>query len=137
MPTNFTPALGTDILQKITSRKWKVVYEYRNHCNPDDFQPIEDVFAQEVESLKEGPRYHIYPAEIPFEIFINGVINETLQIPRVIIGGKYRLVFGFGIRGDHCYFVTNIDTQMRTADREPKSYNYMLDALDTLDEFCL
>ena len=113
------------------------MYEYRNHGNSGEFQPIEEVFGQVVDSLKDGPRYHIYPAEIPFDVFINGVINDTLQIPSVTINGESRLVFGFGIRDDHCYFITNIDVQMRTADREPKSYEYMLDALDTLDEFTL
>ena len=137
MPIRFTPELGAEILEMIHSRNWKVVYENRNHGNPDDFQPIEEIFEQEVSELFDGPRYHIYPAQISFDVFIGGVVRDTLQMPRVIVDDESRLVFGFGIRDDHCFFVTNLGIEMRTADRGQKSYEFMLEALDTLQSFSL
>jgi hypothetical protein len=137
MPISFTPELGSEILEKIHQKRWKVIYEYRNHGNPNDFQPIEEIFDQEADILEAGPRYHVYPAGIPFGIFIKGVVDETLQVPRVTIGGESRILYGFGIRDDHCYFVTNLTIDVRSADRGPKEYQFMLDALDTLEEFSL
>lgn len=137
MATLFTPELGTRILQKIHSKNWKVIYEHRNYGKPENFQPIEEIFGQVADTLDYKPRYHVYPASIPFETFINGVINETLQVPRVTINGESRIVFGFGIREDHCFFVTNTTIDMQSADRETKDYQFMLDALDTLEEFNL
>ena len=79
MSIRFNPELGTELLHKIHSKNWKVVYEHRNHDTTQDFQPIEEIFRQVAETLECGPRYHIYPASIPFETFINGIIKETLN----------------------------------------------------------
>lgn len=137
MSIRFTPELSTELLHKIQSKNWKVVYEYRNHYSTQDFQPIEEIFQQVAETLKCGPRYHIYPASIPFETFINGIIRETLQVPQVTIDGELRIVFGFGIRDDYCYFVTNSAVEIKSADRTRKDYKFMLDALGTLEKFNL
>lgn len=135
MPIFYSKELSKQILEKIEQKNWKVVYEYRNHGNPNDFQPIEEVFNQVAESLNTEARYHLYPAGIDFDLFIKGVIAETLQVPRVTINGESRIVYGFGLRDDHCYFVTNTEVSVRTADRDPKDYEFLLDALDTLETF--
>jgi hypothetical protein len=137
MSIRFTPELGAELLEKIQSKRWKVVYEDRNHGDLDQFQPIEEIFKQVAETLSNEPRYRIYPATIPFEAFINGVINETLQVPRVTIKDESRIVFGFGIRDDHCCFVTNTKVDIKTADRDPKDYQYMLDAFGSLETFSI
>ena len=137
MSIRFTPELGAELLDKIQSRNWKVVYEIRNYGKAVDFQPIEEIFNQVAETLSIEPRYHIYPASISYDTFIDGVIKETLQVPCVNIDDQMRIVFGFGIRDDHCYFVTNSFVEIRSADRSPRSYQYMLDALDTLETFSI
>jgi hypothetical protein len=131
----FTPELGQEILALIQSRNWKVSYEFRHNGNPDLFQSMDTVFDQVAEVLELVPRYHIFPASLDYETFIQGVIADTLQVPRVTIDGESRIVFGFGLREDHCFFVTNTIVHIPSADREPKPYTYMLEALQTLETF--
>ena len=133
----FTAELGAEMHQKILDKNWKVIYEYRNHGKEGEFQSIEEIFKQVADTITTDVRYRVYPAKIPFETFISGVINDTIQLPRVMIDGESRILFGFGIREDHCYFVTNSSIQMQSADRQSKDFQFMLDALDTLEEFSI
>ena len=135
MPRIFTPELGEKILRLVGEKNWKVCYEYRNFGSPGDYQSLEDVFGQLARSLKIGPRYHVFPGPISFEYFSKGLVSETLQTPMVTIAGAQRIVFGFGLREDYCFFVTNTRKHGPSADREPKEYEYMLEALETLEAY--
>ena len=135
METSFTVEIGAKALRLIQAANWRVHFEHRHHGDATKFQSLEDIFNQVAEDLKIGPRYHVFPAPLDFDAFIRGVTLGTLQLPRVTIGGQSRILFGFGMRGDHCYFVTNDTPHAPSADREPKNYEYMLDALETLEPF--
>ena len=135
MTTLFTPDVGTRMLQLIHKKNWKVCYEWRNWGNPDAHQSMEEIFAQVATSLENGPRYHVYPGTLEFNEFMKGAIEARIQLPRVTIAGEKRILFGFGIRDDHCFFVTNDQVQIASADREPKDYDFVLAALETLESF--
>ncbi|PCJ59078.1 MAG: hypothetical protein COA73_09350 [Candidatus Hydrogenedentota bacterium] len=131
----YTKELGEQILKLIHDKNWKVSYEFRHNGNPDLFQPMDVVYGQVAEVLELVPRYHIFPASLDYDTFIQAVIADTIQIPRVTINGESRIVFGFGLREDHCYFVTNTIVYIPSADREAKPYPFMLEALETLETF--
>ena len=135
MATHFTDEIGDQVLELIHQKNWKVCYEFRHEGDKDKFQTFEEVYHQVAERLEIGPRCHVFPAPLNFDAFIQGLTLDALQIPKVTIQGESRVLFGFGLREDHCFLVTNSTPHAPSADREPKDYEYMLDALETLEEF--
>ncbi len=135
MPTPFSYEIGAEILRLVEQKKWKICYEFRNFGDPDGFQSMEEVFEQRATVLEIGPRYHIFPGAMPFDRFSMLIAMENIAMPRVTIADENRYLFGFGLRDDYCYFVTNSSTYGPTADREPKEYDFMLDGLKTLEEY--
>ena len=108
-------------------------YEFRHHGELDKHQSMENVFNQVAEALEIGPRYHLFPGLLSFDEFSIAFAMEQIEPARVTIAGERRIVFGFGLREDHCYFVTHTSMDSPRADRQPKDYEYMLDALRTLE----
>ena len=131
----FTIELGETIRGLIYQKNWKVCYEWRNHGDDSKYQSIEEVFSQESNSLEIGPRYYVLPGPLTFDEFSLAFVKQQLQIPIVLIEGEKRFLFGFGLRQDDCFFVTNDTMHGPTADREPKSYEFMLEALHELEYF--
>jgi len=123
------------MLHLIQSKNWKVCYEWRKADESGEYQSMEEIFHQVADSLENGPRYYVFPQPVSFDEFMEGAIKESIQLPRVKIAGEFRYLFGFGIRDDECFFVTNSDVHLRSADREPKEYDFVLAALETLEEF--
>lgn len=135
MSSKFTKQMGEKILDLVLRKDWKVCYEYRRHGEGTEYQSLEEVYAQEAETLDIGPRYHVFPGPLSFDKYSRLLILDRIQIPMVTIEGERRVLFGFGLREDDCFFVTNTDTHAPSADRIPKTYEFVLEALETLEPF--
>lgn len=135
MPIRFTQELGNSFLKLIEEKNWKVCYEFRHHGDISKRQTMEDVFGQVAETLEIGPRYHLFPGPLGFNAFTMALAMERVEPAQVTIAGERRIVFGFGLREDHCFFVTHPTMDSPAADRQPKDYEYMRDALETLEPF--
>jgi hypothetical protein len=135
MPMLFTPELGDTILGLILSKRWMVCYEFRYNGDPSKQQSMDQVYEQVAETLDIVPRYHLFPKGMPFQAFIMGLSSGKIDPPHVTIDGERRIFFGFGLREDHCFFVTHPTMDPPAADRAPKPYEFMLDSLQTLEPF--
>lgn len=135
MATPFTPELGDRILELIRRKNWKVCYEFRHHGDPARQQSMEVAYSQVAKTLSFVPRYHVFPGPLLFDEFSVALAEERLQLPKVTVANKKRILFGFGIREDSCFFVTNTVNHAPSADRVPKDYEFVVAALETLEEF--
>jgi hypothetical protein len=133
----FTPEIGQYMLGLFYKKNWNICYEWRNRGNPDAHQSIEEIYGQVATTLINGPRYYVFPAPLNYEQFELESVSGDLQVPVVTIEGERRILIGMGIREDHCHFVTNSHRNIATADREPKDYDFVLAALETLEEFTI